>query len=98
MNRRWWRYLNVCYRTNLKLSVVAFIVAIVIGELGCFLWAYLTWRVPASSKDSLGLLLVSDSQIQVFFFFFFVIIKFVFEDWLFASRPSLVKKGNKCLS
>ena len=69
MNRRCWRYLNVCYRANLKLSVVAFIVAIAIGELGCFLWAYLTWRVPASSEDSLGLLLVSDSQIQVFFFF-----------------------------
>ncbi|XP_074637466.1 metallophosphoesterase 1 homolog isoform X1 [Acropora palmata] len=66
MNRRCWRYLNVCYRANLKLSVVAFIVAIAIGELGCFLWAYLTWRVPASSEDSLGLLLVSDSQIQGF--------------------------------
>lgn len=65
MFRKGWRCLYFFYAINLKLSVVLLFVAIAVGEIGCFWWVYLTWRVPAPSRDSLNLLLVSDSQIQV---------------------------------
>lgn len=65
MFRKGWRYLRICYAINLRLSVVLLFVVMAVGEVGCFFWVYFTWRIPAPSSDSLNLLLVSDSQIQV---------------------------------
>lgn len=65
MCKKIWRYLHVCHTINHQLSLVLLFVAVVVGEVGCFWWVYLTWKIPTPSSDSLNLLLVSDSQIQV---------------------------------
>lgn len=45
------------------MSLVLLVIVVFIGEFGCFLWAFFTWRIPGQSRDSLNLLLISDSQI-----------------------------------
>ena len=69
MSKKCWRLFHIFHRANLKLSLFLCIVAIAIGEVGCFFWAFFTWRIPLPSEDidSLNLLLVADSQIQVGF-------------------------------
>lgn len=68
MSKKCWRLLHSFHSANLKLSLFLCIVAIAIGEVGCFFWAFFTWRIPLPSEDidSLNLLLVADSQIQGF--------------------------------
>lgn len=51
------------YIFSLTVSLVLLVAVVFVGEFGCFLWAFLTWRIPDKSRDSLNLLLISDSQI-----------------------------------
>ncbi|KAJ7333764.1 hypothetical protein OS493_015855 [Desmophyllum pertusum] len=55
----WW-YWHVC---AFKISLVLLVIVVAVGEVGCFWWAFFTWRVPDNSSDSLNLLLISDSHI-----------------------------------
>jgi len=62
---RWWqRYWLSC---AFKFSLFLLFIVLAVGEFGCFWWAFCTWRIPKTSRDSLNLLFVSDSQIQVTF-------------------------------
>ncbi|XP_020618526.1 metallophosphoesterase 1 homolog [Orbicella faveolata] len=60
-HRRWQRYWLSC---AFKFSLFLLFIVLAVGEFGCFWWAFCTWRIPKTSRDSLNLLFVSDSQIQ----------------------------------
>ena len=62
MGTRLWRR---CCVHKFKFLLVVLVIALFIGEIGCFCLCFVTWRMPQASSDSLNLLFVSDSQIQV---------------------------------
>lgn len=62
MGTRLWR--RFCVH-KFKFLLVVLVIALFIGEIGCFCLCFVTWRMPQASSDSLNLLFVSDSQIQV---------------------------------
>lgn len=55
----WWYW----YVFAFKISLVLLVIVVAVGEFGCFLWVFLTWQIPEKSRESLNLLLISDSQI-----------------------------------
>lgn len=62
MGTRLWRR---CCVHKFKFLLVVLVIALFIGEIGCFCLCFVIWRMPQASSDSLNLLFVSDSQIQV---------------------------------